>query len=129
MPFAPSILTHRAAASFERTESAAYSAAFMTVCFDCKPDFKCDCPTVVHVDGTARPQFVNSNGHTGFFKILTEYEKLTGFPAVVNTSFNIHEEPIVCTPSDALRAFSTAKLDYLALGRTLVSRRVASGRP
>ncbi len=124
MPFAPSILAHRAATSFEATESAAYSAAFMTVCFDCKPEFKKNCPTVVHVDGTARPQFVNSTGHPGFFKILTEYEKLTGFPAVVNTSFNIHEEPIVCTPADALRAFSTARLDYLALGNYLVSRRV-----
>ena len=98
----------------------------MTVCFDCKPGFIEDCPTVVHVDGTARPQFVNEKGHPRFFKILTEYERLTGFPAVVNTSFNIHEEPIVCTPDDSLRAFAQAKLDYLALGDYLISRHDSS---
>jgi len=121
MPFAPSVLQHRAEDCFERVASAAYSAEFMTVCFDCKPDFARDCPTVVHVDGTARPQLVNAASHPDYFRILEAYEARTGFPAVVNTSFNIHEEPIVCTPDDALRAFATARLDHLALGSYLVT--------
>ena len=93
----------------------------MTVCFDADPAFTSQCPAVVHVDGTARPQLVTQKSHPAFFRILTEYERRTGIASVINTSFNIHEEPIVCTPNDALRAFATAKLDYLALGNHLVS--------
>jgi carbamoyltransferase len=95
----------------------------MTVCFDCNDDFKAQCPAVVHVDGTARPQLVDAENQPGMHRILTEYEKLTSIASVINTSFNIHEEPIVCTPQDALRALATAQLDHLALGDHLISRR------
>jgi carbamoyltransferase len=122
MPFAPSSLRSRASEAFIGFESADYTASFMTVCFDCRPSFIESCPAVVHVDGTARPQLVDEHNQPGFHRILTEYERLTGISAVVNTSFNIHEEPIVCTPDDALRAFSTAKLDHLAVGNHLVTR-------
>jgi carbamoyltransferase len=66
---------------------------------------------------------VTEQGNPGFHKILTEYEARTGIGTLINTSFNIHEEPIVCSPDDAIRAFATAELDYLALGPYLVSRR------
>jgi carbamoyltransferase len=122
MPFAPATLAHRAADGYRGLESAAYSAEFMTVCFDVDPEFTRRCPAVVHVDATARPQLVTEAGNPGFFRILTEYERLTGISSLVNTSFNIHEEPIVCTPKDALRAFAMADLDYLALGEHLVRR-------
>ena len=128
MPFAPACLMDRAEECFPKLPSAKYSAEFMTVCFDCSQDFKERCPAVVHVDGTARPQLIQERGNPSFFKILTEYERLTGIPTVINTSFNIHEEPIVCTPQDAVRAFATAELDYLALGSYLVSRRVEGSR-
>jgi carbamoyltransferase len=123
MPFAPATLASRAPAFYRGLASASLAAEFMTVCFDCEPDFRASCPAVVHVDGTARPQLVREESQPDFFRILSEYEALTGLPTVVNTSFNIHEEPIVCTPDDAVRAFATAELDFLALGDHLVSRR------
>ena len=123
MPFAPATLLARASDAYERLETAAYAAEFMTVCFDCKPSFVERHPAVVHVDNTARPQLVDRRGNAGFADVLEEYERLTGLSTVINTSFNLHEEPIVCTPDDALRAFATAELDHLALGPFLVSRR------
>lgn len=130
MPFAPATLASRAPAFFRDLGSASLAAEFMTVCFDCEPVFRARCPAVVHVDGTARPQLVCQESQPGFFRILSEYEALTGLPTLVNTSFNIHEEPIVCTPDDAVRAFSTAGLDFLALGDHFVSRRDPSrGNP
>jgi carbamoyltransferase len=123
MPFAPATLAARARECFKKIDTAAYAAEFMTVCVDCEPEFTAACPAVVHVDGTARPQLVTETGNPGFHKILTEYEARTGIGTLINTSFNIHEEPIVCTPDDAIRAFATAELDYLALGPYLVSRR------
>jgi carbamoyltransferase len=122
MPFAPSTLRQRAGLAYENLASAEYAARFMTVCFDCTTEFTKQCPAVVHVDGTARPQLVDEISSPRFAAILAEYERLTGVASVINTSFNIHEEPIVCTPQDALRAFATASLDYLALGPYLVSR-------
>ena len=59
-----------------------------------------------------------------FHRILTEYHKLTGIPSVINTSFNMHEEPIVCSPDDAIRAFLQGNLDYLAIGDFLVEHPV-----
>ena len=56
----------------------------------------------------------------GYYDILKEYEKLSGIPCLINTSFNMHEEPIICTPQDAVRAFLLGNLDYLAAGPFLV---------
>lgn len=78
------------------------------------------CPGAVHVDGTARPQLVDKKYNPSFYRIINEYRKLTGIPTIINTSFNMHEEPIVESPSDAIRAFISAKLDYLAIGNYLV---------
>jgi carbamoyltransferase len=122
MPFAPATLASRAAQAYVGLARAATAAEFMTVCFDVTPEFRERCPAVVHVDGTARPQLVTERGNPGFHRILSEYERRTGIASVINTSFNIHEEPIVCTPEDALRAFATASLDVLALGDHLVWR-------
>jgi len=68
------------------------------------------------VDGTARPQIVRRTDNPSFYRIIEEYGRLTGVPVIINTSFNLHEEPIVCTPSDAVRAFRLGHLDYLAIG-------------
>ena len=122
MPFAPATLRTRADDCYRGLASAAYAAEFMTVCFDCTREFKARCPAVVHVDGTARPQLVDHRANPGLHRILSAYEACTGIATVINTSFNIHEEPIVCTPQDAVRAFAAAELDYLALGNYLVRR-------
>ena len=88
----------------------------MTTILECTDLAKETCPAIVHVDGTARPQFVSKEINPSVYKILQYYEKRTDIPLLVNTSFNIHEEPIVCTPEDGVRAFLTSRLDYLAMG-------------
>ena len=75
---------------------------------------------MVHVDGTARPQILDPETAPDFYKIGAAYHKLTGIPSLINTSFNMHGEPIVCTPEDALRSFNEGKLDYLAISNWLV---------
>ena len=81
---------------------------------------KQNCPAVVHIDGTARPQLVTETTNPSYYKILKEYYNITGLPCTINTSFNMHEEPIVCTPDDAIRGFLKGKLDYLAAGNYLL---------
>jgi carbamoyltransferase len=81
---------------------------------------KKNCPAVVHVDSTARPQLIREEDNPSYYQIVKEYEKITGLSTVINTSFNMHEEPIVYTPDDALRSFSKGKLDALVIGRNLV---------
>jgi carbamoyltransferase len=82
---------------------------------------KADSPAAVHVDGTARPQLVTASSNPSFHKVISEYHRLTGIPSVINTSFNMHEEPIVCSPDDAIRAFLQGNLDYLAIGDSLAA--------
>ena len=120
MPFAPATLYEHRDDCYKNIDGADYAAQFMTVTFDCTERMKRECPAAVHVDGTARPQLVSAEGSPSFHRILTEYHKLTGIPSVINTSFNMHEEPIVCSPDDAVRAFLQGNLDYLAIGEFLV---------
>jgi len=120
MPFAPATLYEYRHENYKLVDGADYAAQFMTITFDCTPSMLRDCPAAVHVDGTARPQLVSEKGSPGFYRILTEYNKLTGIPTLINTSFNMHEEPIVCTPDDAIRAFLQGNLDYLAIGSFIV---------
>ena len=79
-------------------------------------------PAVVHVDGTARPQTVSRKTNPRYWQLITEFEKLTGCPMVLNTSFNI-QEPIVCRPQDAIKTFQGANFDALVLEDHLVLRR------
>jgi carbamoyltransferase len=88
----------------------------MTITYDCTDYMKKVSPAAIHVDGTARPQIIDEETNSSYYKILKEYHRLTGIPSIINTSFNMHEEPIVCTPNDAIRAFKMGHLDYLAIG-------------
>lgn len=128
MPFAPATLHEHRHACYQNIDGADHAAEFMTLTFDCTEAMKRDCPAAVHVDGTARPQLVTAAGSPGFHRILTEYHKLSGVPSLINTSFNMHEEPIVCTPDDAIRAFLQGNLDYLAIGNFLVEHPSARQR-
>ncbi|MEZ5934983.1 MAG: carbamoyltransferase C-terminal domain-containing protein [Alphaproteobacteria bacterium] len=116
MPFAPSTLAEDAAHCFVGIEGAENTARFMTITFDCTEQMKKSCPGVVHIDGTARPQIVHAHDNPEYHRIISEFKRLTGLSCIVNTSFNIHEEPIVCTPEDAIRAFKLGHLDVLAIG-------------
>lgn len=120
MPFAPAVLWEHRAACFEGMEGAELAARFMTMTFRCTPWMRERMPGVVHIDGTARPQLVDRAGNPAYYDILAEFHRLTGLPAVVNTSFNMHEEPIVCSAADCVRAFLAARIDYLAIGPYLV---------
>jgi carbamoyltransferase len=120
MPFAPVTLEEFADQCYENLDAARYPAKFMTITFNCTPWMKQHCPAVVHVDGTARPQLIDRETNPSYYRILEEYRKLTGLPSVINTSFNMHEEPIVCTPEDAVRGFEDGHLDYLAIGNFIL---------
>ena len=121
MPFAPATLFERRHDCYLNVDGGEHAAQFMTLTFDCTETMKNTSPAAVHIDGTARPQLVTDRSNPSFHRILTEYEALTGIPSVINTSFNMHEEPIVCTPDDAIRAFLQGNLDYLAIGPYLVA--------
>lgn len=128
MPFAPSTLTEDAERCYIGMDGGWDTARFMTITFDCTAEMRRKCPGVVHIDGTARPQLVSATDNPGYYRIIKEFKELTGLPSIVNTSFNIHEEPIVCTPDDAVRAFKEGHLDVLALGPFLAKSREADAR-
>ena len=98
----------------------AYTAAFMTITYDVTARCRQEAPAIVHVDGTARPQVLRRVVNPGYYNILEEYHRQTGLSVLVNTSFNMHEEPIVCSPIDAVKAFYESELDVLAIGPFLV---------
>ena len=85
----------------------------MTITLNCSDEMIKTCPAVVHVDGTARPQLVSKKSNKLIYDILTEYSNLTKVNSLANTSFNTHEEPIVCTLEDALRALFLSGIDHL----------------
>lgn len=119
MPFAPSILEEFASdylVNFNHEKA----AEFMTITYNIKEGMAALIPAVVHVDNTARPQIVTKKSNDSFHKIISAFHLKTGVPVVLNTSFNMHEEPIVYTPEDAIRGFLSAKLDFLAIGNFLV---------
>lgn len=122
MPFAPAMLGRAADVYLEASQAGADAARFMTTCFPCTPAMKERFPAVVHVDGTARAQCVHERENPAFHAILCACESMLGAGVVLNTSFNIHEEPIVRTPTEAVRAFETSGIDHLAIGNYIVSR-------
>ena len=121
MPFAPVVLAEDADRLFVGVDKARDAARFMTVCFEATDEMKELCPGCVHVDGTARPQIIRDEDNPGYAAILRAFKKKTGIPALINTSFNMHEEPIVCSPYDAIRAWKRGKLDALILGPYLIT--------
>lgn len=120
MPFAPAVLESESENLFHNIKGCEKTSEFMTVTFDCTDVMAEKCPAAVHIDCTARPQFVTPTSNESFHKIISAYHEITGIPSVINTSFNMHEEPIVCSPEDAVRAFLLGNIDYLAIGNYLV---------
>lgn len=132
MPFAPISLAERADDLYVNIGRARHAAEFMTVTTDCTPRMRAESPAAVHVDGTARPQLVRAETNPTVHAILKRYEERTRIPTLINTSYNMHEEPIVCSPDDAIRAFKDGNLEVLSLGDYIVESteptRVAPGR-
>jgi len=120
MPFAPVTLFEFRDKCYLNTEGVEGAVKFMTISVDCTGWMKEISPGVVHVDGTARPQLIKEEDNPGYYRILKEYHRITGIPSLINTSFNMHGEPIVCSPKEAIDTFKTACLDYLAIDVFLV---------
>jgi carbamoyltransferase len=129
MPFAPAVLHAERGRCFGDMSGGEHSAEFMTMTFHCTPWMQKTMAGVVHLDGTARPQLVRRDRNAEFHDILTAFHDRTGIPGVINTSFNMHEEPIVCSADDAVRAFIDGQLDYLALGSRLIRHPRGTDRP
>ena len=94
---------------------------FMITVIEVAEDYKSKIPAVVHVDGTARPQMVSRKTNPRYWNLINEFKKITGIPMLLNTSFNV-QEPIVCTPQDAIKTFKNANFDALVLENNLVLR-------
>ena len=117
-PFCPSLLAEKAGEYFDiwREE------LFMTTSFAVKPKAAERIPAVVHVDGTARPQMVLKETNPRFHAVISEFGKRTGEYIVMNTSFNLAGEPVVCSPRDALRTFFDSGIDVLVLEDCVIEK-------
>jgi carbamoyltransferase len=93
---------------------------YMTLVVRCTEQMERECPAAVHVDGTARPQLLRREVNPGMYAILEAYRARTGISCMINTSYNMHEEPIVRSPEDAIRAFRLSHIHALVLGPLLV---------
>lgn len=122
MPFAPYVLAEDADTVFEIDDSNRHACEFMTITTKVKPDFVDVIPAAVHIDGTARPQIVSREQNTLYYDILEHFKALTGIPCLVNTSFNAHEEPIINTPEEALKALYDNRVDFLVCEQGIIER-------
>ncbi|MFH1539999.1 MAG: carbamoyltransferase C-terminal domain-containing protein [bacterium] len=129
-PLAPAIPTGREAEYFVDPAHSPFMLFTTTV----REELRSSVPAIVHADGSARPQSVDKDTNPLFHKLILEYERLSGIPMVVNTSFNRGGEPIVCSPGEALDSFFGMDGDFLALGPYIivnpsVSSRLRRGAP
>ena len=117
-PFAPIVLYERAKEVFEGEED----SPFMLIAKNVRPEWRDKIPAIVHVDGTARVQTVREATNPTLYRLLKEFEALTGVPVLINTSFNVKGEPIIETPRDAVICFLTTGIDHLVMHDMLVSK-------
>ncbi|UHQ99242.1 carbamoyltransferase (plasmid) [Natrinema zhouii] len=118
-PFAPSLLEEAASEYFENATSAPY----MIRTFDVRPEKQDEIEAVLHpADATTRPQTVHADQNSRYYRLIDEFEEITGVPVLLNTSFNDHAEPIVATPAEALKAFHGMGLDVLVLEDLVVTK-------
>ena len=117
-PFAPSVLAEEATEYFDLNQPSPYMLLAAQVHKD-----KRVIPAVTHVDGSARIQTVAEPENPRFYKLIKSFYKRTGCPVIINTSFNVRGEPIVCTPQDAFRCFLHTHMDYLVLGNFVLDKK------
>ena len=122
-PFCPAVLVEEKDRLFER----AYINRHMTCAFRMRREFWEKLPSAIHIDGTARVQFVSADDNPMFYRVLSEFKRLSGFGVVINTSFNLHGRTIVNTPEDAIEDFLDSQMDFLVLDGYLVRRRNSDG--
>jgi carbamoyltransferase len=120
-PFCPSMTSESVARYFTRYSD----APFMVIAFEANDALRRDAPAIVHVDGTSRIQAVHRETHPRFHALLTAFERHTGVPVLLNTSFNVKGEPMVCSIHDALRTFWSTGLEVLVAGDFIVRKPIA----
>jgi len=118
-PFCPSVLAERAEAFL----GSRHPAEFMTIAFRVPEEWKTKTPDAVHVDGTVRPQAVSAATNPRYHRLISEFEKLSGLPCVINTSLNRRGEPMILSPKDALSMFYGSGLEHLFLEDVYVTKR------
>jgi len=117
-PYAPAVLEEKVTDFFESKQF----SPFMLLAANVKEDKKAIIPAVNHIDGTARVQIVSRYTNPKFWHLIKEFENITGVPVIINTSFNLKGEPIVCTPEDAISCFKRSQMDCLVLGKYIAER-------
>jgi len=121
-PFAPAVLYEEADKYFDMPQP---DIPYMNIVVPVREEMKGLIPAVTHVDGTARVQTVTQENNLLFWRLIRSFGDITGVPVVLNTSFNVKGEPIVCSPEDAIRCFFATGLDHLIIGNFIVSKKGA----
>ena len=137
-PFAPSVLTEKTSKYFELEKSSDYMLLVAKVKkelhvydqektenlfgIDKLKAIRSTIPAVTHVDYSARVQTVNPTKNSRYYKLIKQFEALTGCGVLINTSFNVRGEPIVCTPEDAYRCFMRTEMDYLIINNYILKK-------
>lgn len=121
-PFAPAILNSKTSKYFVADKNIPVSGKYMLLVYPVTDLGNKKIPAAVHVDGTGRLQIVERNENPKYYDLIKNYEKITGTPVIINTSFNVRGEPIVCTPTDAINCFLKTGIDYLIIDNFLVSK-------
>lgn len=119
-PFAPSVLREKTSEYFDMRED--LESPYMLLVAPVRED-KRVIPAVTHLDYSARIQTVKRDDNPLYYDLISEYYKLTGVPAIINTSFNVRGEPIVCTPEEAYKCFMRTNMDYLVMGNFILNKK------
>jgi carbamoyltransferase len=122
MPFAPVVSESDAAQVFEIGSVNRYAARFMTIACGVKKAWQKRIPAVVHVDGSARPQIIRREENPLYYDVLAAFRARTGLPALINTSFNVHEEPIVNRPEECRKALQDRRIDFVVTADSVWAR-------
>lgn len=121
-PFAPAVCENDVKKYFECDDPTPTPSEYMLMVYPVKEKYRKKIPSVVHVDGSCRLQTVKRNHNKGFYDLIKEFGKLSGISVLINTSFNIQGEPIVCSPYDAYRCMMGTNIDYLVINNFLIKR-------
>jgi carbamoyltransferase len=119
MPFAPVVPAEKATEVFDVNSVNAYACRFMTITCDVRPAWRERIAAVVHVDGSARPQTITRDANPLYYDVVSAFGRETGTPVLVNTSFNVHEEPIVNTPRECAQALLDRRIDFVVTQRAI----------
>lgn len=125
MPFAPVIATEKAAEVFDVNRVNAYACEFMTITCEVRPEWRKRIAAVVHVDNSARPQTIRREVNPLYYDVLTAFERHSGLPVLVNTSFNVHEEPIVNAPKECAQALLDGRIDFVMTQKGIYEKAAA----